>query len=221
MAARSGLRTAAVALVAAFAAAYVAGCARQSADAGDLETLVGWMTGSFSSRAQSVADTNYFDIRLEMAPVWTGRDDGRWFYVEQAVAMHLERPYRQRVYRLTEDPPGTFLSDIYLLPDPLRFAGAWRDDEPLAALSPDSLTIKEGCTVFLARSADGAFVGETVRGECGSALHGASYATSEVRVTADALVSWDRGWDAEGNQVWGAELGGYVFDRVTHEGRGE
>lgn len=210
-------RVAATVLAAALVTAVAAGCAQQGETSDDLATLAGWMAGSFSSQAQSVADTNYFDIRLEMAPVWTARTDGHWFYVEQAVSTHLERPYRQRVYHLTEDPPGTFRSDIYLLPDPLRFAGIWRDDEPLVALSPDSLTLKDGCAVFLTRTDVGAFAGETVRGECGSTLHGAAYATSEVRITADALVSWDRGWNADGEQVWGAELGGYVFDRVSHE----
>jgi len=35
-----------------------------------------------------------------------------------------------------------------------------------------------------------------------------------VTLTADRMVSWDRGVDAGGRQVWGAERGGYVFDRV-------
>jgi hypothetical protein len=25
------------------------------------------------------------------------------------------------------------------------------------------------------------------------------------------ILSWDRGWDKEDNQVWGAEKGGYEF----------
>ncbi len=37
------------------------------------------------------------------------------------------------------------------------------------------------------------------------------YTTSEVVLSSDRMVSWDRGWDAEGKQAWGAEKGGYVF----------
>jgi hypothetical protein len=34
-----------------------------------------------------------------------------------------------------------------------------------------------------------------------------------VEVRPDGLVSWDRGFDADGQQVWGAEKGPYVFTR--------
>jgi len=29
----------------------------------------------------------------------------------------------------------------------------------------------------------------------------------------DAIHSWDQGWDADDEQVWGATKAGYVFDR--------
>jgi len=41
----------------------------------DLDQLLAMMTGSFSSQAQAEADTNFFDIRLEMKPIWTDRTD--------------------------------------------------------------------------------------------------------------------------------------------------
>ena len=30
-------------------------------------------------------------------------------------------------------------------------------------------------------------------------------------MTEGRVVSWDRGFDAEGNHIWGAEKGGYEF----------
>jgi hypothetical protein len=50
----------------------------------DLDTRASWLTGSFSSQDQAAGDTNYYDIRLEMVPIWTDHPNGRWFYVEQA-----------------------------------------------------------------------------------------------------------------------------------------
>jgi hypothetical protein len=87
---------------------------------------------------------------------------------------------------------------------------------PVAArFAPDSLLLREGCTVALERAPDGAFVGGTVGTGCRSSLRGAAYATSEVRIDPDGIESWDRGFDPHGNQVWGATAGPYVFRRMA------
>ncbi len=179
-----------------------------------LAELADWMSGSFSSQAQAEADPDhYFDIRLHMQPVWEERADGPWLYVEQAAASAPERPYRQRLYRLAEEPGGLRV-DIYELPgDPLLVAGAWREPALLAGLSPEDLLPRSGCSVHLHRSGAG-YEGST-RGEgCSSELRGASYATSFVTLTEGSLTSWDRGFDARGEQVWGATEGPYRFVRL-------
>lgn len=196
--------------------ALVAFAPLRAAEPGTLPHLLDWMSGSFSSAAQAEADSSYYDIRLRMTPIWTGRGDGPWLYVEQAMAEHLDEPYRQRVYHVLQEEPGRFVSEVHGIADPLRFAGAWREAEPLAALHPDSLALREGCGVRLAWDpASGVYAGATDERSCGSTLRGASWASSEVRVFADSLISWDRGWDEEGEQVWGARKGGYVFRRAT------
>lgn len=179
----------------------------------DLDRLAGWLRGAFSSAAQAAADEAYFDIRLRMSPIWPDREDGHWLYVEQAVASSLDAPYRQRVYRLREISPGLYESAVWALPDPDRMVGAWADPEAFAALAPADLEAREGCEILLRRQGD-AFVGSTLGSLCPSGLRGARYATSDVRVRSDGLVSWDRGFAADGSQAWGARDGGYVFDRV-------
>jgi len=184
------------------------------AEDGGLEKLASCMAGSFSSADQAARDSTYLDIRLRMAPIWPARVDGCWLYVEQAVAGHEDRPYRQRVYSLRQIEPNRFESRVYALDHPLRFAGAWKDAQPLAALSPDSLIPREGCSIFLQRRAGPIYVGSTEGEGCASDLRGAKYATSEVTITPWQLVSWDRGFDAQGRQVWGAEGGGYIFRKI-------
>lgn len=186
-------------------------------DDGDaLDTLATWMTGSFSSAAQAAEDPEFFDISLHMAQIWSDRTDGRWLYVEQAVAEHQDRPYRQRVYRLRELVPGLFESRVYTLPDPTAVIGAWREEAPLAELEPSALEERDGCEILL-RIRGETFAGSTLASLCSSGLRGASYATSEVLVTPDGLISWDRGFAADGSQVWGATTGGYVFDRIVDD----
>lgn len=178
----------------------------------DLTRLTDWMAGSYSSEAQHLRDTaNYFDIRLLMAPIWKERSDGHWFYVEQAVADYLDKPYRQRVYRVHEIEPGVFESVIYTLQEPLRFT---HHPELLEKLPIDSLTEKKGCSVILRKQADGQFAGSTMGKHCPSDRKGAAYATSEVTITPERLLSWDRGYNEKDEQVWGAEKGGYEFVKL-------
>ncbi len=184
-----------------------------SHDSSDLAKLVDWMTGHFSSAEQAESDSAYFHIVLHMVPIWRERSDAHWLYVEQAVADYTDEPYRQRVYRVSQTDSNTFESRVYTIEEPIRFAGAWKKDDPLRAMTPDSLRLRDGCAIYLHMEGDSAFVGSTVDRDCESNLRDAAYATSEVRITDRFLLSWDRGYDSDGNQVWGAEKGGYVFKK--------
>lgn len=180
----------------------------------DIDGLVSMMEGSFSSEAQAKNDSDYYDIRLHMKRIWPEISSAYWLYVEQSVAGSEDKPYRQRVYRITTTYEGRFESAVYTMNDPLRFAGAWKEEAPLTELTPDSLTIRSGCTVTLTLMEYGLYEGSTTGDNCESDLRGANYATSDVKITKDSIISWDRGFDAEGKQVWGAEKGGYVFLRI-------
>lgn len=180
----------------------------------ELDTLIWWMTGSFSSEAQSREDSDFLHILLHMTRIWRDRSDGVWLYVEQAVATAADRPYRQRVYHLRRVGEDLFASSVYTFDDPLELAGAWREEAPLADLSPADLKPRVDCTIYLKLRADGAFEGSTLGRLCSSKLRGSTWASSEVVIGPAGLVSWDRGWDDKGTQKWGSVKAGYRFDRV-------
>ena len=179
-----------------------------------LYRLVTYMEGSFSSQKQSIRDTNYFDIRLHIKRIWRKGDDAYWLYVEQAVAKFIEKPYRQRIYKVTRLSADTLVSTVFEIYSPIRFAGAWKDQEPLASLTPDSIVERKGCSVFLVKDKNGEFTGGTKPNTCYSDLRGARYAVSEVTITRKMLLSWDRGLGMKGEHVWGAEHGGYEFIKL-------
>lgn len=190
--------------------------ARQAAK--DLQLLHSWMAGSFSSHAQAVRDTSFRDVRLRIVPIWPAMSAAQWFYVEQAIAGREDAPYRQRVYRLSLRDDRRYESAVFTLPAPSRFVGAWRQpiEQRMGTLTPDSLTLREGCTVALRKQRD-RFTGGTEGKGCASELRGAAYATSEVEILADRMITLDRGWDTTGKQVWGSEKGGYEFMRIPDE----
>jgi len=181
----------------------------------DIETLVGYMTGTFSTSEQAQSDTNYYDITLHQVRIWQDRTDGYWLYVEQAASDRMEEPYRQRVYHLAQVSDSTYQSTVYALQNPEKYIGDWEKDNPLADLDPESLTERDGCAVILQKYGSDTFVGSTESLRCDSNLRGAAYATSIVLIAPTQMYSWDRGFDIDGNQVWGARDGGYIFKKVS------
>lgn len=177
-----------------------------------VDRLTALMVGDFSSAEQAKMDPDYRPITLHTRRIWAERTDGVWLYVEQALATAADKPYRQRVYHLTGDGGVSVRSDVYTLPgEALSFAGAWREPGKLWGVTPERLTPRDGCSITLRVLPDGTFQGGTSGTGCGSDLRGASYATSEAHIFGDRMVTWDRGFDAQAKQVWGAEKGGYIF----------
>ncbi len=171
------------------------------------------MTGTFESTTQARQDSDYYSISLIMTPIWEARYPGQyWLYVEQALVSTPDKPYRQRIYQVEALLGDSFRSAVYLLPVEREAIGMSSDPAFFDQWEPEDLSIRDGCAVFLTYS-DGVYAGATKGQECKSSLRGASFATSKVSISADGIVSWDQGFDLVGDQVWGAEKGGYIFKR--------
>lgn len=179
----------------------------------DFETLANWMQGSYNSEEQSKNDSDYYRISLEMIKIWQDRTDGYWFYVEQAASENITKPYRQRISHLVLEE-GLIKNIIFSLPNEHNFIGGYNNTKVFNSLSPDSLEERIGCEVIIKRQNKDTFAGSTISHNCTSNLRGASYATSDFTITKTTLISWDRGYNDKGDQVWGAEKGGYIFNKI-------
>lgn len=180
-----------------------------------LDHLKSCMSGTFSSKKQSLEDSAFYPILLRMEPIeaWNKKAKNKFYlYVEQAMATAADAPYRQRVYEVEKMNDTLYVSWIYLLPDAKRFIGT-KGTDPIFAQIADSLLIKAGCEVFLKPGPDGSYKGGTLNRNCASDRAGATWTSSEVVLTQGQMVSWDRGWNDSGEQVWGAVKGGYIFIR--------
>ena len=171
------------------------------------------MQGSYNSEKQSQQDSTYLNISLHMYPIWKGQ--GNYLYVEQALNNRQDKPYRQRVYKVTRLNDSIFSSAVYTLPLDSLWIGKWKTPEAFDSINSDDLIERTGCEVLLKRIDKNHFKGSTGENSCKSSLRGASYATSTVEIIQSRILSWDRGFDADGKQVWGAEKGGYIFDKLA------
>lgn len=176
--------------------------------------LAAWFSGYYRNRAQATSDPAFAEIELHVVPIWPGRTDGRWFYVEQGAVETSDAPDRQRVYRLTTGPDGVIAEVYAFRGDAERHVGAWMRSNPLLGVTPDVLDFRDGCTLYFERRPNRTYEGRTRGQTCVSRLRGASYATTELTVGQEGLVRWDRGMTHNGVQVWGPAAGPYRFDRI-------
>lgn len=178
----------------------------------ELIELFGLMQGSFNSELQAQVDSSYYNISLHMYPIW--KDKGNFLYVEQAINAAQDRPYRQRIYEITRLNDSVLSSAVYSIPNDSIWIGKWKTPAAFDSISKADLMLRKGCEVLLKRIKEGHFAGKTGDNTCESTLRGAAYARSEVEILEDKIISWDRGFDADGNHVWGAEKGGYIFNKL-------
>lgn len=176
-------------------------------------------TGSFTSAAQAAADPAYEEVEAEVARLWPERADGAWLYQEQAILRRgadrqaaKAAPYFQRVGHVVRLPDGRVRRDNYVLKDPRRFVGFGRPGYAGPPITPDDLG-EAGCHNILERAAPGFWTSRTE--ECLNAHRGAVRMTSLGILAGDRFANWDRGFGADGAQVWGPRAGGYVFIRTS------
>lgn len=186
-----------------------------------LRQAVEALSGVFDNSAQVAATPDdFFPIRLRHIPI--ENLPGYWLYLEQSVVGY-PRPYRQRVYCVVSDDAKTVRSRVLEFRDPAKgelLVGATSGDPRLAALNPkQDLIYRPGCDVILRLADDGmAFIGGTEGVGCESHLQGAEHCESMVQLILGdpiTLSTLDRGFAPDGHQVWGSELGPYVFAKTA------
>lgn len=175
------------------------------------------LVGTYDSSAQAKEDREFYDILLTMCPVELPELGERVLYVEQALHETPDEPYRQRFYALEAgDSENVAVSRIFEAERSRSLIGTCADPAALD-VDADKITELAGCEVVLTWDGE-AWTGGTIEDRCLNDYQGATYATSEIHLDDDALVSWDRGWTAEDEHIWGATSGGYIFDRTSELG---
>jgi hypothetical protein len=189
------------------------GCktSQNQSDSTELKELVNIMQGHYSSEKQALADKDYYNISLRMTPIWKSK--GNYLFVEQAIFDKQDKPYRVRIYKVSQRG-NEFISEIYTLKDEKAWIGKWATPEVYDQLTEADIELKSGCEVVLKRTGKNRFEGATGDKTCPSELRGASWANSKVTVTKNMILSWDQGFDKDGKQVWGATKGGYEFIKI-------
>jgi hypothetical protein len=139
-----------------------------------------------------------------------------WLYQEQALlgtagavdSAARALPYFQRIVHLETIGPYRVRGTSHRVTEPARVVGAWRTPERIA---PTQLG-EAICSGVAERAGVGFW--RASNPDCPNAYRGAVRASSDSIRTMHAYANWDRGWNADGQQVWGPTGGGYIFERM-------
>lgn len=184
-----------------------------------LDRYMSLRTGSFTSADQAAVDSRYDTAIWHVSEVWAGSEpERRWLYLE-AWLDGAEAPYMQRLSSVSDAGDGTLVSRRYRLADAKAFLDFHSREQALPTREALTLTELHGCDAVIVPAGDNRFEGGTFGNRCGNQYKGASYAISRSVLHSDGMTNWDRGFDANGDLVWGPAEGGYRFTHLDQAGQ--
>ncbi|MGY3917197.1 chromophore lyase CpcT/CpeT [Aeromonas australiensis] len=178
-----------------------------------MEPLLSWFNGAFTSREQASYDSRFTSAELRLMEIWSGYQGYRWVYAEQYLSQRAIRPFRQRIYRFSPAPDGRVLMAEFTMPMAIDFAGAWHHPKLLDSLTPQQLSLRHGCEIWLSRTPSGDYTGHTRVGHCSTDFGGATTLVQHIWIGPDYVRLLDRAYDNDGGLRWGSPAEGYVYLR--------
>ena len=182
----------------------------------DLNKLYKTLDGSFSSANQSIYHSSFFNVTVRHCPIniVDGSPNSRYLILRQAIAKYYPSPYRVRLVELVKE--NNQIKSKNYAPARNLDVSQFCDDSTVPSLYLSDFAPKPKCVLTITEQGN-KYLGTTGKPGCPSRRNGASYVSSEVEITDNYFSSLDRGWDNNGNQVWGSTSGPYVFEKVKYE----
>lgn len=175
--------------------------------------LVGIMNTSEQARSNpNSPDVTMITCRVTLtgATPLMNAQSSIFLYQEQALSENLSRPYRQRFLQIIPTQEQNVIESRSHKPStPERWVGLCNQEEAKREVAQNQLG-EAVCSVFLQPQAQG-YRGATPTEGCPTTYKGASYITNEIILHSEGMDTSDRGFDAQGNQVWGATDSTYQF----------
>ncbi|PON97481.1 Chromophore lyase CpcT/CpeT [Trema orientale] len=192
------------------------------------------LSGEKFSRDQASRDPDhYFNFRMLTCPAAEMVDGSKVLYFEQVSAAFWrtpQKPFRQRFY-MVKPCPKELKCDVELSSYAIRDAEEYKnfcdrpkDQRPL----PEEVIgdIAEHLTTIHLKRCDRGkrclYEGATPPEGFPNSWNGAAYCTSELSILRNNEIHvWDKGYDDDGNQVWGPKEGPYEFKPAPASSTGD
>ncbi|MGA7933550.1 MAG: chromophore lyase CpcT/CpeT [Kovacikia sp.] len=187
------------------------------------------LEGIMDTSAQAVANPKAPQVRMTTCRVTVAnavpRSQGSSgetvvLYQEQALFRDLTKPYRQRFLQISPSLYSQSVRSRSFKPaNPSLWTGFCNKPAADRVLQPKDLG-SPVCDVFLKRSGQD-YIGNTPVNGCLANFRGAVRITNHIELSTTGMDTWDRGFDANGKQVWGAKAESYQYRRINPQAEGK
>jgi CpeT/CpcT family (DUF1001) len=188
----------------------------------NVQQVATFLEGVMTTSAQTAANPKAANVQMTTCRVKLSNGDepslrnSVFLYQEQALINQLDQPYRQRFLQIKPSENGQVESRSFKLAKPTELIGLCNRSSTSAStmsriVQPDTLGTPV-CSVLLKPKGD-RFIGETPPQGCPTTVRGAVRITNTIELFADGMETWDRGFDADGKQLWGAKNESYQYRR--------
>ncbi len=181
----------------------------------DIRTLARWMAADFSNQEQAFANPPlYANIRVCVRPLSLAQLGEPALFLEQAYDFMLNRPYRLRVFKL-KIVDERIEWENYKVKEEEKFYGAAREPERLKQLTAENIEKLSGCDMTVTWTGTH-FKGVVKPGKNCLVVRNnkTTYLDNSFEVNEDELISLDRGYDPETDElIWGSIAGAFYFRR--------
>lgn len=182
-----------------------------------VEEVVTRLEGVMNTSAQAAKNPQLPNVQMTTCRVHldlNSQSQPIFLYQEQALIDRLNQPYRQRLLHIGLSETGDRIeSRSFRLANPQAWQGLCNKPET-QRLIPKTEVGQAVCTVFLKPQGSN-YIGETPPEGCPANYRGAVKITNQIILNSHGMDTTDKGFDANGNQVWGARNETYQFRRVN------
>ena len=205
------------------AVASVSGCASiLNPISHDVEMVSSYLIGVMDTTEQAQAIPEAPSVRMMTCKIIvpnaeeiTQRSPAIFLYQEQALSTNLAEPYRQRFLQISPSADGQLVESATFKPaNPTAWSGLCQQPESERIVRVEEIGDYR-CSVFLTPvRSQSQYVGQTQSEGCPSNYRGAVKVTNSITLDAEGMETLDRGFDQNGNQVWGTQGRPYRYQRT-------
>jgi hypothetical protein len=185
-----------------------------------VEEVASRLEGVMDTSAQAAINSKAPNVRMTTCRIQVtdvasaNADESIFLYQEQALSQDLSKPYRQRFLQLS---PSLYSQSVRSRSFKPANPSAWTGlcNKPTADRTIQFKDLGNPvCNVFLKRSGND-YIGNTPIDGCPAKVRGAVRITNHIELRSIGMDTWDRGFDANGKQVWGARAESYQYRRIN------